>query len=547
MELSVGFKLSLLEQMLALLANEADAWARTSAAGLGVAVDDPAQAHLLAEAYLKGPAAMGGLLQNLIRTYTALRDTGAPPRPARQRVMANGRSAAVQVFPQGATDTIYAGGLRGELVFDAAPDAEGPPAPEQFGVGEMTPGVVGILSAGNFDNPSDVLCTLFVQGKVCVVKPNPANHHTHAHVRAVLAPLVASGFVDFVLGGAAAGQALVGAAKIQRLLMTGSARTYDYITWGGSDEEIAANKAKGTPVCSKPFEAELGSVNPVIVCPGKWSDKEIEAQAAQLALAKMACNGHICASPQVVLTCRGWPQREQFLARLRHYLTAAHPTLPYYPNSDKSYAQHKAASHNGHVCSKETLFPGQQDALLQTDVPTTHMVLQQEAFCPVLAEVPLHSPEPTTEAFLPAAAAFVNGGGTWGSLTCTILIPPAEQKRTGGLLDATVADLQFGSIVVNGPSVMGVLYQQLTWGAYPRHTPADVQSGIGIIHNTQFWRAPSKSVLWCPCIFPAQPKLVPPSASLTQAQLLSRFLTAGSGFSKTMRLVRLAFNAVTGL
>ncbi len=33
------------------------------------------------------------------------------------------------------------------------------------------------------------------------------------------------------------------------------------------------------PKVSKPFKAELGSVNPWIYVPGKWSPKELEAHA----------------------------------------------------------------------------------------------------------------------------------------------------------------------------------------------------------------------------------------------------------------------------
>jgi hypothetical protein len=44
------------------------------------------------------------------------------------------------------------------------------------------------------------------------------------------------------------------------------------------------------------------------------------------------------------------------------------------------------------------------------------------------------------------------------------------------------------------------------WGAYPGHTPQDIQSGTGVVHNTLMFDKPQKTVVHAP--FRAWPKPV---------------------------------------
>ena len=37
-----------------------------------------------------------------------------------------------------------------------------------------------------------------------------------------------------------------------------------------------------------------------------------------------------------------------------------------------------------------------------------------------------------------------------------------------------------------------------TWGAFPGHTPTDIQSGIGVVHNTFLFDHPQKSIVRAP-------------------------------------------------
>merc|ERR1719195_148389 len=94
---------------------------------------------------------------------------------------------------------------------------------------------------------------------------------------------------------------------------------------------------------TKPFLAELGSVNPYIVVPGDWGASDIEHQAKALIAYKMQNGAHICASPQVIITCKNWPQREAFVEAIRKQVKNLQAYRMFYPGVRKAYNEHKAA------------------------------------------------------------------------------------------------------------------------------------------------------------------------------------------------------------
>ena len=69
---------------------------------------------------------------------------------------------AVQVYPNNIKEKIFAGGMRAELYIESG-------ACEQQNPLELPAGLVGILGAGNFDAPTDVLHALFLQVVVLVI------------------------------------------------------------------------------------------------------------------------------------------------------------------------------------------------------------------------------------------------------------------------------------------------------------------------------------------------------------------------------------------
>ena len=58
-----------------------------------------------------------------------------------------------------------------------------------------------------------------------------------------------------------------------------------------------------------------------------------------------------------------------------------------------------------------------------------------------------------------------------------------------------LAELRYGTITVNAWTGVGYLTAAATWGAFPGHTLADVQSGIGVVHNAVLLADPERTVL----------------------------------------------------
>lgn len=74
---------------------------------------------------------------------------------------------------------------------------------------------------------------------------------------------------------------------------------------------------QGQPSQTRRVTAELGCVTPYIVCPGQWSQSDLEYHAGTVVAGMTHNAGHNCLKAEVLLLDRDWPQREAFLAALR--------------------------------------------------------------------------------------------------------------------------------------------------------------------------------------------------------------------------------------
>jgi len=64
--------------------------------------------------------------------------------------------------------------------------------------------------------------------------------------------------------------------------------------------------------------AELGCVTPYIVCPGLWSQADLDYHAGTVVAGLTHNAGHNCLKAEVLLLDKDWPQREAFLTALRY-------------------------------------------------------------------------------------------------------------------------------------------------------------------------------------------------------------------------------------
>jgi hypothetical protein len=173
-------------------------------------------------------------------------------------------------------------------------------------------------------------------------------------------------------------------------------------------------------------------------------------------------------------------------------------------------------------------------------------VVHNEAFCPVLAEVALDVPADPVK-FMEAASAAVDK--CWGSLTASISIDDDTRKANPEAFERFVDSMRVGALGINQWGGMCVSFgqvmrvraawqaltgsasvcAQLVWGAFPgRHSPLDIQSGVGKLGNS-FWcvacvrgrghcvlvdasavhslKNPAKSVVRYPFMYPAMQKV----------------------------------------
>jgi len=354
-----------------------------------------------------------------------------------------------------------------------------------------------VLGAGNVDSivSCDVITKMFNEGKVCVVKMNPVNAFLGPYLEEAFNEPIAQGYLAVVYGGAEEGQYLVHHPGVDEVHLTGSDATYDAIVWGPPGPERERRKASNAPLVAKPVTAELGNVSPVIVAPGPYSRKELLFQAEDVAGALVMGSSFYCCTAKVVVTPRGWPQREEFLAAIRDVLSRTPPRVGYYPGAAERFRAFTAGR-----AGLWTSGPAQGDVLpwaLASGLDSgdaTDMAFTKESFSPVLFETMVGSDDP--EEFLEAAVDFANDR-LWGTLTAGLVVHPKLQKdaRLAAAVERAITRLKYGTVAVNGYPVMGFAFMTPPWGGHPGSTPQDIQSGTGFVHNTAMLEGVEKAVV----------------------------------------------------
>jgi hypothetical protein len=79
-----------------------------------------------------------------------------------------------------------------------------------------------------------------------------------------------------------------------------------------------------------------------------------------------------------------------------------------------------------------------------------------------------------------------------------VLVHPTTARDYETDLDRAIAGLRYGAIGINCWSSVAYALVTPTWGAFPGHTPEDIQSGSGVVHNAFLLDHPQKSVVRAP-------------------------------------------------
>ena len=540
-------KIQLLEQILANAIRHKDEWVLSQQASKGVLDPTSKSSHGygLMSITVSGPATLGGHLNVILQALKHChKNNGRPPKPAHTRTIGGDESGnktktIATIWPSSKYDimeNLEAFGMTGELVLDD----DGNSSALQYSYDEAMSqhqneegNVTAVLAAGNFDAPIDLLCQLFIKGHVCVYKPNPINDTSVELLKRILDPILELGYVAFVPTSIESGTSLVQHPKVNEVVFTGSKSTLDKI-----ESTLSTNDTK-KEICS-----ELGSVSPWFIVPGpEWNNKTVDDHARALAFAKMANNGHICVSPQVLVVPAKWKFRSLFWSRTKYWLSKHPGSAPFYPGAAQAHAwfgQHPNADlidyNDGNAADKdqsisqenalvtEEAYPGQQRPILISNLSlqADEDLLKREAWCPVLMELPIeYSPfspngtykigfhgkddEETSMArtndeeddpmgYLRHAIQTAQAT-VYGSLSATLLINDKTARQYQHEFDDIVVNhLPYGIVGINIWPIFAHNMAQLRWGACPGNS----QSGTGTLANAHMFQNPEKAILRAP-------------------------------------------------
>ena len=480
----VARRRELLEQLHARVGQFAEEWVRAALVYKQVPADSP----LAGEEWMSGPYGTLVSLASLIESLKAI-EQGKSPIDGYQVTEAPGDRVAVHGLPHTLDDRLLLSGFSSEVWMP--PGVKPATARKQAGLGELAPtetgGIGVVLGAGNITSiPAlDVIYELYACNRVVALKLNPITDALYEPFTKVFAPLIELGVLQILTGGADVGTYLVHHDAVSHVHMTGSAVTHDAIVWG-TGEEAEQRKAAGKPLLDKPITSELGGVSPTIVIPGKWAKADLKFQAEHVATQRLHNGGYNCIASQVVVISSDWPQKDAFLRELRSVLSRAPGRRPYYPGSDR-----RVEGALAEYPDAERLGPDDGRVLVEADQSNETYLLNTEIFAPVLGVIELPG---TGLEFFRKAAATVNDEFT-GTLGANVIAHPRTIKQLGADFEETLATLRYGCIAVNAWTGFGFLTATATWGAFPGHTLEDVQSGIGVVHNTLLLDHPERSVV----------------------------------------------------
>ncbi|MEX2162498.1 MAG: aldehyde dehydrogenase family protein [Anaerolineales bacterium] len=439
-------------------------------------------------------------LRFLRKTLVDIERHGQPRLPGKLCWKAAGQFH-VHLIPQNWHDRLALLGIRAEAWVNDPYKGDLPAMATFYRQAHPDGKVALVLGAGNVSSltAGDFLHKLFVEGQVVLFKTNPVNAYLGDLIAEGFRSLVELGYLQVVHGGAEIGALLAHHPLVDEVHLTGSDRTYEAVVFGPG-EEGRRRKLQKQPALGKRLTAELGNVSPVIVVPGSWSPRDISKQAAKYATALTANAGFNCITPRVFIQMKGWSQREAFNQAVAAYLARVEPRRAYYPGADRTHAdfiqRHPDALLLGAPLEGGlpwTFIP-QVDAGAGED-----LCFRREPFLGLFSETALDAAGVVD--FLGQAVDFANRQ-LWGNLCASIVIHPRSLRDplVAAALDKAIADLRYGSVVINHWGALAYYLALAPWGAYPGNEMGDIQSGLGKVNNPLMFDAPEKSVLWAPFI-----------------------------------------------
>jgi hypothetical protein len=508
-----------IEQALAVLTANKDGWATMDIPGRIGLLDQMKQGFSKVEKrwITAGMAAKDAHVEtmaegeewwNLILVYRQLRFLrkalqdiarfGKPQIPGKVTTRPNGQVIA-QVVPYDGKEQFALPGIRAEVWMDPSVTLQADDIPQAsfYHLPNKKGRVCLVLGAGNMDAlvVEDCLYKLFVEGQVVALKMNPVNEYLGPILRDAFSCLIQPGYLQILYGGAAEGTYLCNHKAVDSIHMTGAGRTFDAIVFGSGTEGRERKQAR-QPQLTKPFSAELGSISPVIIVPGPWTEKDIKNQSARLASWLVPNSGCYCLSPRMIIQMKNWEHRRALNRGIADFLATIKTRKAYYPGSFELHRQfvqeHPDAlqlgvPQEGHL---PWTFVVDVDAKNPDDI-----CFRQEPFLSLYSETALETDNIVE--FIREAVKFANEG-LWGNLVASIVVHPAslKDKAIAAAVDQAITDLHYGSIVINDMGLMANYMNVTPWGAYPGNELHDIRSGTGFVNNPLMFDSVQKSVIY---------------------------------------------------
>ncbi len=501
---SVAERLRLVEQCLSGVGRTASAWVDAACAAKGLTPGDARRA----EEILAGPVATLRGLQLLCHTLRGIGVEGRPRLPGKFLRGPGGRLGIPLVPAHGLYDSLAFSGFQATAWMQPGIEPENlaeHQASAYWPENMRRSAIALVLGAGNVSSiaATDTLDKLFQQGQVVLLKMSPVNEYLGPIFADALGPLVEAGYLRIIYGDATVGAAAVAHPLVATVHITGSIESHDRIVWGPPGEERHRRRLAGEPLLAKPITSELGNVTPWIVVPGAYTDRQLAFQAENIVASVVNNASFNCVATKVVLTWKGWPQRDRFLDLLNATLVAVPPRKAYYPGAEDRYRRFAGREPSASP-------PGTLPWTLLADVNPDRdgHLLCEESFVGVFAELGLDAAD--AEGFLGRAVDFANER-LWGTLAAALTVPPgfADRPAARQLLESCIGRLRYGSVAIN--HWPGLLYAMMSppWGGHPSSSLADAQSGVGSVHNTYLLEGVEKTVLVGPLTMPFTPLWFP--------------------------------------
>ncbi|MDG1482703.1 MAG: aldehyde dehydrogenase family protein [Myxococcota bacterium] len=414
------------------------------------------------EEWLTGPVALLRYIRLLIH---ALEFGGEPLLPGSHQ-RSDGQWVA-DVFPAEPRERTLMPGVSGEVWLEpGASIAQG----GRYRAGAPDHGQIClVLGGGGVTSAAaiDALHQLFIEDRVVLLKLSPLDVSVGPFIARMFWKLIELNYFTVVFGGEDVGATLAASPAVDVVCLTGTAQTAAALSEAGVTVSYAA----------------VGGVNPVIVCPGSWSEDELDHQARQVATMITQGGGASCAAAQVLLMPSGWPQRAAFIDALESALSELPCRPPVSPRSEDAHRDLQLRYPQARQFGAGVGLPW----MLIPDVPAHDGEPLLSTEYPVGVAGLVDVVAGSLEDFLAAAVRLCNTTLA-GDVCATILVSGESQGSNHSTIERAISALEYGTVGLNiWPGVaMGL-------GVSPWGSPGSTLRNTFLLERVQkaVFRAPS--------------------------------------------------------